>query len=115
MIKKEIEDLINCNVKNLKKNVEDKVTYEHIIASILEIYTENLSYAQVLDQLGKDVNHLEESENADVWGSIYTLTNLIDGTDIVLRLCYREEILEDEEEWKSEIKERIYNYIYENS
>lgn len=114
-MKKEIEDLINSDIRNLKKNVEDKVTYEHIIASILEIYTENLSYPQVLQQIENDVENLNESENNEVWASIYFLAKLMDANDSILRYIYKEEILEDEEGWKKEIKERIYDFIYENS
>ena len=41
-MKKEAKKLIESYIKTLKNGITDQVTYEHVMASILEIHTKGL-------------------------------------------------------------------------
>ena len=71
--------------------MSNKEVYEHIIASILEIYTYKLPYKQVLGQITKDIKNIEESYYDEVWSSIHSLTRAISGDDPMIGYLYTEE------------------------
>ncbi len=50
-LKPEAKKIINSYISTLKEGINDKDTYEHIIVSILEIYTKQLSYNDVMNKL----------------------------------------------------------------
>ncbi len=109
-----MKDLIMEDLVILKRSIDVEQVYEHIIASILEIYTRKLPYNQVFEQITKEIKNINEPENADAWGAVYSLTKIISGSDPLIKYFYQEEIPENEELWVREIAGEIYDYIYQN-
>jgi len=112
-MKKEAEQLINSYIKTLKVVIEDQETYEHIIASVLEIYTKQLPYSEVLNQIYKDVDGIKE--NQEVYWSVYSLAQAIASYNNKIRDMYIQEVIQDQDEWEDTITGEVYNFIDQNS
>jgi len=111
----QVKELINGYLKTLKEEISDEKTYEHIIASILEIHDNHLSYSQVFDQITKDLENITESENSDILCSTYFLAKALAGYDEDIKDIYREDILQYGNEQENKIIGDIYNFIDQNS
>jgi hypothetical protein len=111
----QVKELINGYLKTLKEEISDEKTYEHIIASILEIHDNHLSYSQVFDQITKDLENITESENSDILCSTYFLAKVLAGYDEDIKDIYREDILLYGNEHENKIIGDIYNFIDQNS
>jgi hypothetical protein len=114
-MKKEAEDIITYDINILKKQVTNNEIYEHIIASILEVYTHKLKPKDVLNQIIKDIKNLAETDYDDVTVAIESLTETINGNNGMIEYIYRDDIQDNKDLWKAEITGEIYNFIYDNS
>lgn len=97
-MKKEAEKLIKSYIKTLKEKIIDQVIYEHIIASILEIYTEQLPYSKVLNQLVEEIDGIRE--NKEVFNSLCLMA---------------ESLAQDKDELEYMIAGEIYELIYNDA
>lgn len=116
LITEEMKDLIGKRLNELKANINNQITYDSIIKLILSIYTEKLSYNQVLEQIEKYIVNLTELERDETWGDIYSLTTLISGKNPVVGFaCY--DLLDEQNEYEQKLRltGEIYNFIFDNS
>lgn len=112
-MKKEAEKLIKSYIKTLKEKIIDQVIYEHIIASILEIYTEQLPYSKVLNQLVEEIDGIRE--NKEVFNSLCLMAESLASYNHKIQEIYAEEIAQDKDELEYMIAGEIYELIYNDA
>ena len=111
VMKEEIKNLIEDDLKQLKEVISNQSTYDYIIKQILDIYTKHLPPIEVLNSLEKDTNYLADDNDNELWGCVYSLSTLIKASHPVLASIYYEEDFMNNEELKIEVADEIYNFI----
>lgn len=109
-MKKEAENLIRSYIYKIKEGISDKKTYEHIIASVLEIYTKSLPYSHMLNQILSEVDGIKE--NGELFNCICLIAESLDGFNKGINIVYAQELLQDKEEWEYTIAGEVHDFIY---
>lgn len=112
-MKKEAEELIKSYVATLKKEIVNQEIYEHIITSILEIYTEQLPYSKVLNQIVQDVEGIRG--NKEVFNSLCFMAESLASYNSKIKEIYTEELSQNRDEWEYKIAGDIHDFIYNDA
>jgi len=104
-----LEETIKGYMSILQEGVSDKTTCDHVIASILDIYTESRSYTEVLNQIVEDVEGIQE--NHRTFESLCALASSIAGYNRDISDIYGSKDTQAKEELEDMIAGRTYDTI----
>jgi hypothetical protein len=62
---------------NILKTIKDKPTYEHIMAKVLEIYTNQLSYTNTVNEICREVKGVKQDKT--VFNALFDLSEAMGG------------------------------------
>lgn len=115
------ETLIENLIINLRQGIEDDIIYEHIIASVLEIYTEGTNYTEVLNKLSEEVIGLKEDTKTfeALCGLAASIANYNTKLNSIYNIEQETVYSQDEwektnqDEWTQIIAGEVYSYIHD--
>lgn len=111
----EIKKLIEDDLEQLKEGVPDQLTYDHIVTALLAIHTKHLSSAAVISSLEKEIECLGDDGDGELWGCVYMLSTLMDGSNNTLAFNYYDDDFKNNEELKIKVAGEIYDFINDNN
>lgn len=94
---------------NTLRTIKDKATYEHIIASIQEIYTKQLSYSDTVNNICSEV--LGIKQNQEVFDALFNLSEAMAGLNKAINSNYK---FSSEDEVEIDVAGDVYDFTIEH-